>query len=147
MTDKTTTVRRRRIQRPAAAVQPELIEDDEPRTSEPALEETETVIVSRGVIWWPHPTEKKLTGRNEDGTLRYAPRIIQYRPGCEIALPVSEANRLIELGTVIRPGENPKVGPHPDLLVRPDRPEDRDPPQGERGPVVSALDDDGRILK
>jgi len=47
--------------------------------------------------------------------------LIRYRAGCELKLPVSEARRLIEMGTVVEPGQLPLVGPHPDL-VHPDRP-------------------------
>jgi hypothetical protein len=129
------------------AVLPEVIEDDSFPADVTATEEMETFIVARGVIWEPHPTETKITGRNEDGTVRRAPKIIQYRPGCEVTLEAKRAQELLANGTVKRPGEDPMVGRHPDLLVRPDRPEDRDPPSGDRGPVVSQIDGDGRIIK
>jgi hypothetical protein len=146
MTDETKHRRRmKRAPRPTTVVHPELVEDDDFGTSEPApLEETETVIVSRGIILAPHPTETRVLRMGEDGKPVLTPRQVRYRPGCEITLPVAEAKRFIANGTVTRPGENPQVGPHPDLLVLPDRPEDPDTVQGERGPVVHALDADGK---
>jgi hypothetical protein len=129
------------------AVLPEIIEDEAFPLDVAAPEAMETVIMARGVHWLPHPTETRVTGRNEDGTVRRAPKSIQYRPGCEIELPVSEAKRLLDLGTVKRPGEDAMVGRHPDLLVQPDRPEDPDPPTGDRGPVVSQIDSNGRITR
>jgi hypothetical protein len=53
--------------------------------------------------------------------------------------------QMIANGTVVRPGELPQIGPHPDLVL-PDRPEDPDTVQGERGAIVSQLGDDGRII-
>jgi hypothetical protein len=128
-------------------VLPEVIDDEGFPTDVVATEETMTVVVARGVIWDPHPTETKITGRNEDGTIQRAPKIIQYRPGCEVTLEAKRAQELLANGTVKRPGEDPMVGRHPDLLVRPDRPEDPDPPTGDRGPVVSQIDDRGRVIK
>jgi hypothetical protein len=139
----------KRPARPVAVVQPELVDDDNDfGTAETApAEETETVIVSRGIILAPHPTETKFLRMDEiTGKPVHTPRQVRYRPGCEITLPVAEAKRFIENGTVVRPGENPRVGPHPDLLVLPDRPEDPDTVQGERGPLVSQLDDTGKIV-
>jgi hypothetical protein len=54
--------------RPATVVQPELVEDDDFGTSESAPpEETETVIVARGIIIGPHPTETRVLRMGEDG--------------------------------------------------------------------------------
>jgi hypothetical protein len=128
--------------RPAPVVLPELLDDNEFPLSAPVSEETEVCIVSRGVVDVPHPTEKgRFLWKDEvTGEPVYASRMIRHFPGCEITLPVHEAKRLRELGTVTRPGELAQVGRHPDLPVHPSRPEDPAPPQADR-PIITKLDD------
>jgi hypothetical protein len=135
--------RRTRAVRPAQVL-PELVEDDFDSTAPQQAEELVTTIVSRGTVYGPHPTETFVSSRREDGTPVRTPRLIRYRAGCELKLPVSEARRLIEMGTVVEPGQLPLVGPHPDL-VHPDRPEDADYTP-DRGVKVHAISDDGRTL-
>jgi hypothetical protein len=139
--------RRTRPARPArpARPEPELVEDDFGSTAPQPEEEMVTTIVSRGTVYMPHPTETFVSSRREDGSAVKTPRLVRYRPGCELKLPVSEAKRLIEAGTLVLPGELPLVGPHPDLLVRPDRPEDPDYAP-ERGVRVHNISDDGRTI-
>jgi hypothetical protein len=139
--------RRTRPVRPArtARPEPELVDVDDFGTAPQPVEEMVTTIVSRGTVYMPHPTETYISSRREDGTPVVTPRSVRYRPGCELKLPVSEAKRLIEMGTVVLPGELPLVGPHPDLLVRPDRPEDPDY-SPDRGVKIHAIADDGKTI-
>jgi hypothetical protein len=147
---KTRPHRRTRPIRPARAAsatrpEPELVDDDFGTEQQP-VEALVTTIVSRGTVYGPHPTEKFVSRRDElTGKPVYSPRLVRYRCGCELKLPVSEAKRLIEMGTVVLPGELPLVGPHPDLVVHPDRPEDADY-SPDRGVKVHAVSDDGRTI-
>ena len=145
MADEIKRPHRRTRPRPArpARPQPELVDDD--FDTAPVAEEMVTTIVSRGTVYMPHPTETFVSSRREDGTPVKTPRLVRYRCGCELKLPVSEAKRLIEMGTVVLPGELPLVGPHPDLVVRPDRPEDPDYAP-ERGVRVHNISDDGKTI-
>jgi hypothetical protein len=144
MTDKMASVRAKRHHaRPAPVVLPEILMDDnEFGPPEPVSDATEIVIVARGVVDVPHSTEKgRFLWKNEiTGEPVFASRMIRYHPGCEIVLPVHEAERLIALGRVTRPGENPQVGRHPDIPVHPGRPEDPDP-VAELRPIITQLDD------
>jgi hypothetical protein len=150
MTDEIKAARRHRRTRPArparpARPEPELVTDDDFGTAPQAAEEMVTTIVSRGTVYMPHPSEKFVSSRREDGTPVKSPRLVRYRPGCELKLPISEARRLIEMGFVVRPGELPLCGPHPDLPARPDRPEDPDYTP-ERGVRVHNISDDGTTI-
>jgi hypothetical protein len=121
------------------AVLPEIIEDEGFPVDVTATEETMLVQVVRGVVELPHPTLKKFLRKEEDGTLTYTPRRLQYFPGSEVTLEASRAKQLIELGFCILPGELPKVGRHPDLVFPVDS--EAPSPVYEPGPVVTKLDD------
>jgi len=66
----------------------------------------ERVIVARGrTLLFPDPTKTKIVREGEDGKPVRAPIAIEFKEGMEVTLEASEAERLIGLGIVHRPGE------------------------------------------
>jgi hypothetical protein len=76
-----------------------------------ASRDRERVIVARGrTVMAPHPTETQIVRQGEDGRPVRAPISVTYEEGFEIELDKKEAERLIALGIVHRPGE-PEIYP------------------------------------
>ena len=76
-----------------------------------ASRDLERVIIARGrTLMAPHPTETQIVRQGEDGRPVRAPTSVEYKEGFEIALDRKEADRLISLGIVHRPGE-PEIYP------------------------------------
>jgi len=66
----------------------------------------ERVIVARGrTLLFPDPTKTKIVREGEDGKPVRAPIAIEFKEGMEVSLEAIEAERLIGLGIVHRPGE------------------------------------------
>jgi len=95
---------------------------------------TERVVVARGrTVLAPHPTETQIVRQGEDGRPVRAPISVTYEEGFEIELDKKEAERLISLGIVHKPGE-PEI--YPAALSEGSRVVELGPP---RSPVNQAM--------
>ena len=82
------------------------VEPDETFVSEEIDPGFERIIVARGrTLLFPDPTKTKIVREGEDGKVVRAPLTIEFKEGMEVTLEAGEAERLIGLGIVHRPGE------------------------------------------
>lgn len=124
----------------------ESISEEEVSEMEPGFER---VIVARGrTLLFPHPTQTKIVREGEDGKPVRAPVSIECGEGVEVNLdstPIhpdgkggyfSEAQRLINLGIVHRPGEPQMV---PAAFSEGSRVVEIGNPRGQQSPVNQAM--------
>ena len=131
---------------PGGAHWPDPDPDQELVESDPALER---VVVARGrTVIVPHPTKTKIVREGADGKPIRAPIGVEHGEGAEIMLDTalvhadgngnyfSEAERLIRLGIVHRPGEQQMI---PAALSEGSRVVEIGAPRGQQSPVNQAI--------
>jgi hypothetical protein len=71
--------------------------------------------VARGrTVSIPHPTEKRIVGRNLDGKEIVGAPLVNFGPGREVTLPADEIVSLRKLGYLIDPEQSPiPIAPGP----------------------------------